>query len=146
MRKIFYLASLAIFGLSMCGRPNTQIEVRASGLTYSPSRLDLAAGTNVTLHFENTDSIDHDINIVPLNSSDNTRTPTNSKHQGLSHSHHHSDGTLDEGDSANALHAFAEPGGSATIDIASIPVGNYEFYCSVPGHREAGMKGELVVH
>jgi uncharacterized cupredoxin-like copper-binding protein len=32
--------------------------------------------------------------------------------------------------------------GSATINA---PAGTYEYYCNVPGHREAGMVGTLTV-
>ena len=34
---------------------------------------------------------------------------------------------------------------SATVEFTPTASGTYEFYCSVPGHREAGMKGTLVV-
>jgi plastocyanin len=35
-------------------------------------------------------------------------------------------------------------GGSTTVTI-NAPAGTYEFYCAVPGHREAGMVGTLTV-
>jgi uncharacterized cupredoxin-like copper-binding protein len=38
---------------------------------------------------------------------------------------------------------IAEDSDSVTVDLAS---GEYTFYCSVPGHREGGMLGQLTVH
>jgi plastocyanin len=35
-------------------------------------------------------------------------------------------------------------GGSKTLTVNLTP-GTYTFYCSVPGHRQAGMEGKLVV-
>lgn len=35
-------------------------------------------------------------------------------------------------------------GGTTTLSI-KLPAGTYEFYCDVPGHRQAGMKGVLTV-
>jgi plastocyanin len=35
-------------------------------------------------------------------------------------------------------------GGSKTL-TATLTPGSYKFYCSVPGHRQAGMEGTLVV-
>jgi plastocyanin len=35
-------------------------------------------------------------------------------------------------------------GGSKTVELTLTP-GTYKFYCSVPGHRQAGMEGTLVV-
>jgi uncharacterized cupredoxin-like copper-binding protein len=39
----------------------------------------------------------------------------------------------------------ATPKTSATGEFTPTAPGTYEFYCSIPGHREAGMKGTLVV-
>jgi uncharacterized cupredoxin-like copper-binding protein len=36
------------------------------------------------------------------------------------------------------------PGGTSTLQVTLKP-GRYKFYCPVPGHEQAGMKGTLVV-
>jgi uncharacterized cupredoxin-like copper-binding protein len=36
-------------------------------------------------------------------------------------------------------------GGSATLTLGKLKPGKYEFYCPVPGHKQAGMKGTLTV-
>ena len=38
-----------------------------------------------------------------------------------------------------------EPGGGQTSVTFSAPAGEYQFYCSQPGHKEAGMVGTLIV-
>jgi plastocyanin len=40
---------------------------------------------------------------------------------------------------------IVQDGGVSTIDIADLKAGTYTFYCSVPGHEDAGMKGTLTV-
>lgn len=47
--------------------------------------------------------------------------------------------TIDELD----FHILANPGERVSETI-TIPAGVYDVYCAVPGHREAGMVGELV--
>ena len=36
-------------------------------------------------------------------------------------------------------------GGEETLELSSVAPGKYVFYCAVPGHREAGMEGDLTV-
>jgi len=50
------------------------------------------------------------------------------------------DFTIDEANVKIAVPATET--GSATV---SLPAGTYTFYCSVPGHKEAGMTGTLTV-
>ncbi len=35
--------------------------------------------------------------------------------------------------------------GKQTVDLTNLAPGKYVFYCTVPGHREAGMQGNLTV-
>jgi plastocyanin len=36
-------------------------------------------------------------------------------------------------------------GGNQTLQLTDLAPGKYVFYCTVPGHREAGMEGDLTV-
>jgi len=40
---------------------------------------------------------------------------------------------------------LVRPGKKATVTFVPKAKGSFPFYCSVPGHKEAGMKGTLVV-
>jgi plastocyanin len=35
--------------------------------------------------------------------------------------------------------------GKESVDLSNVAPGKYVFYCTVPGHREAGMQGDLTV-
>lgn len=52
------------------------------------------------------------------------------------------DWTLDEFDAKTQL---LDAGQEETVEFVADKAGSFEFYCSVPGHREAGMKGTLIV-
>ena len=43
------------------------------------------------------------------------------------------------------IHAEVEPGKKATFEFTPTRAGTFDLVCSVPGHKEAGMTGKLVV-
>jgi plastocyanin len=49
-----------------------------------------------------------------------------------------------KGGSVNQVGPVVSAGGVSTV-TTTLPPGTYEFYCSVPGHEAAGMKGTLTV-
>jgi plastocyanin len=50
-----------------------------------------------------------------------------------------------KGDGVDEKGEVVQDGGVSTIDIADLKPGTYTYYCSVPGHEDAGMKGTLTV-
>lgn len=42
-------------------------------------------------------------------------------------------------------HVYAEAGQTAEGGFTASSAGEFDYYCSIPGHREAGMEGRLVV-
>ena len=44
-----------------------------------------------------------------------------------------------------AMHAAVEPGQQSTLEFKATQPGTYTFSCTVPGHKEAGMVGKLIV-
>jgi len=57
------------------------------------------------------------------------------------------DGALEHNFVIDELGVASEtvPGGGSTTVTINAPAGTYEYYCSIPGHREAGMVGTLTV-
>ena len=54
------------------------------------------------------------------------------------------DFTIDDID-GKKFQVTAQPNGRANGEFTPSAVGNYQFYCSQPGHKEVGMVGTLVV-
>jgi uncharacterized cupredoxin-like copper-binding protein len=104
------------------------IDIEASDMTYFPSSLDVEKGKPVTLVFRNKDQIIHDIEV---NSKSFEIVNNTTDHQ-------HDNPT-------SSLHLHAKPNSNETLTFIPMEEGTYEFYCTVPGHKESGMVGKLVV-
>lgn len=58
------------------------------------------------------------------------------EHQDRPSSAHHHEGVIA---------AHADPGTTATVMFTPTKAGEYDFTCTISGHKEAGMVGKLVV-
>ncbi len=120
---------------SSAPRPQ-EITLTAMTMTYTPSLLEVTAGVPVELTLINQDSLEHDFSIlqIPVESV-SAADPMSAEHQ------------MQMGETAlePVLHVAAEPGATNRLSFTPTKPGTYEFMCTVPGHKEAGMAGTMVV-
>lgn len=127
-------AGLALVaGVSLSAEKATPVHltIRASEMRYTPSALHLKAGVPVHLTLINDGKVLHDFNLKGVQGEAKD-----------SHAHHAEHSHSSE---KGQLHLAVQPGKSASLHLTPA-AGEFIFYCSVPGHREAGMAGKLLVH
>lgn len=103
--------------------------VALSELKFEPATLTVRAGQPVRLAVKNTGTAEHDLVIAEL-------PATGVKNAASAH------GTSMQ---PGMIMADTKPKGQAEIAFTPTKMGSYEIYCSYPGHKEAGMKGTLMV-
>jgi len=134
------LVALAGCGSSSSGTSaNTAAEAPTTGAatTSTPaassaagaSKLSLAANTEGQLAYD-TKSLSAKSGTISIDFTNKSSLPHNVTIESAS------------GEKVGATPTFA--GGSKTLSVSLKP-GTYKFFCSVPGHRQAGMEGTLTV-
>jgi uncharacterized cupredoxin-like copper-binding protein len=101
--------------------------VRASEFRFEDSTIRVPAGKPVRLTLANSGAIEHDLVVE--------RLPAKDVRAGGAAGHGHGDQV--------AAHAAA--GKQAWVQFTPTKTGSYEIVCTVAGHKEAGMRGTLVV-
>jgi uncharacterized cupredoxin-like copper-binding protein len=119
---------------SKASQPETELIVEMSDFAYSPSSITLPAGQPVTLSLNNTGKIEHDFVVEAIDA-------TTEVIQDNGSNAHHAHGAEQNYD----LHVSARPGETSIVQLTIAEPGTYKIICSVPGHKEAGMIGELIV-
>ena len=150
------LLALAILITACCTseqEPASAVEITIEGqdILYSPDTLEAVAGRPVILTFKNAGALEHDINFddLPITEGQVILTSESSHSQGMEELAQEASGH-EEGSEHNiqlfaTLHVHALGDKQVTVTFTPTDPGTYEFYCTIPGHREAGMVGSLVV-
>ena len=118
-------------------RPQPQaITLTATTMIYDPSAFEATAGVPVELTFVNEDALEHDFSVLEI--------PVESVSEADAASAEHE---MEMGAAAvdPVLHVAAEPGATNNLTFTPTKPGTYEFFCTVAGHKEAGMVGTMVV-
>lgn len=137
MSRTLFLILISTVLLTACAgasQPRTEIAVEATDFTYSPAAITIPAGQPVTLTLNNTGAVEHDFVVEKINVTDVEASDTGP-------AAHHQMGDAPEYD----LHFFAKSGETATLYFTALESGTYEIFCSIQGHKEAGMVGQLIV-
>ena len=136
LRKIFIVVVFAVL-LTACGgsaKPTTEFTLDATDFAYNPLSITVPAGEPVLLTLKNSGYLEHDFVIEKIDV--NTKVIQDSGSD-VHHAH---------GAEANYdLHFSAQVGEASVIQFTVSEPGTYQFFCSVAGHKEAGMVGELIV-
>ena len=94
-----------------------EVKVVATDLKFAPPTIQAKVGQPIKIVLENKGAIEHDIHFP----------------------------TLKADKPAASLTAHARSGQTATLEFTPTAKGRYEYICTIPGHKEAGMKGVINV-
>jgi len=136
LRKIFISVVFAAL-LTACGgaaKPTTELTLDATDFAYSPLSVTVPAGEPVLLTLKNSGNLEHDFVIEKIDVKTDVIQDSGSDA-------HHSHGEETNYD----LHVSAQVGETSIVQFTVSEPGTYQFFCSVAGHKEAGMVGELIV-
>lgn len=130
---LLLLATLGIsFAAFACGGDGSDgprvIELVTKDTKYSEAEIKIAQGEQVTLRIKNEDAVEHDIQVDDLTV------------EKLSNA-----GSHDHATRPGQLHFHVDGGTTGELTFMAPTAGTYEFYCTVEGHREAGMRGTLTI-
>ena len=136
LQRIFFILVCAILLTACAGASQqavTEITVEATDFTYDPVSIIVPAGQPVTLTLKNTGNVEYDfvidkIKVANVEASDS----------GPAAHHQMNQPEYD-------LHFFAKAGETAVLQFTALEPGEYEIFCSIEGHKEAGMISKLIV-
>jgi uncharacterized cupredoxin-like copper-binding protein len=138
MLKKVLLLFVSFTLLSACAAkpagPATEMIVDMTDFSYTPSSLTIPAGQPITLTVKNSGAIEHDFVVERINATTEIVEDNGSNA-------HHAHGEQADYD----LHVSARPGEASVLQLTVSEPGTYQVFCSVEGHKEAGMIGELTV-
>ncbi len=108
--------------------------VKMTNFAFTPSVLEVHSGKVLEVAIQNVEPVLHDFTI------DEIDADVHISYLGGTGQHEHIEPERD----ADVHFALTEPA-SGVVHIKIHEPGEYVIYCSVPGHREAGMEGTLIV-
>ena len=107
-----------------------RITIEMSELKYEPMRLSVKAGQPVEVTVRNVGTADHDFVVAGLRAKDVKRVTAG-------HGGH--------GAGGDEIVGHAKPKQTVTVRFTPLQTGDFEIFCSLPGHKEGGMVGVLTV-
>lgn len=143
MKKLAALLMiLLLLALAACGPeestppPTLSLSLLATDIAYDKDRIEVVAGQPVSITLNNEGALEHDFSIMEIPHMGEVTSDEMEDEMG----HDMSAMEVDPD-----VHVAAPIGGSSSVEFTPSTPGEYEFFCTTAGHKEAGMTGTLVV-
>ena len=137
------LLALALL-VGACGTPPARnVTVKTQALRYEPSSFEWRMGQQVRLQLRNPDAVEHDFVVSGLKFSMAAGSTGNAAHG--AHSTSSSASPAAPTPQPDSLHVHAGAFAETSVTFTPLSKGSYTVYCTIPGHKEAGMTAQLVV-
>ena len=111
-----------------------EVVITATDIAFDTARIEVVANRPVALTLHNEGALEHDFSImhIPMD---------------IAHTPEEDDGGHDMSamEEMPELHMAVMPGASNAMTFTPTEPGEYSYFCTVPGHKDAGMGGTLVV-
>ena len=115
-----------------------ELSVEMRDIAFEPLALTGAAGEVIEIRFQNAGAILHDFTIDEMDA--DVMEMMGGSGDGVEM--HMGD---DHDAAARAMHLALDAGQEGRMRLRVHEPGTYSYYCTVPGHREAGMMGTLTI-
>ncbi|MBL8022577.1 MAG: cupredoxin domain-containing protein [Leptospirales bacterium] len=135
MKKLVIVLLVMGISCSPTNLPESTVTVIAKEMSFAPAEIHVDSSKTVKLILQNNGGAVHDLivrNLDPIGAPD-------------LHEHNHHQTHSANAEIGDQIHLAAAPGEMAST-VVQLKAGRFEYYCSVPGHRQAGMRGLIVVH
>ncbi len=114
-----------------------EVTLNATDIAFDQNRIEVAAGRPVSLTLHNAGVLEHDFTIIEMPHDGEVSTAEMEDEMGGQDMSN----VTEETD----IHVAEPTDQSQTIEFTPTTPGEYEYFCTVAGHKEAGMVGTLVV-
>jgi uncharacterized cupredoxin-like copper-binding protein len=105
-----------------------RIVVYTDEFQYNPLEIKSKIGEKITLVLKNRGKVEHDLDLKGVNAEVLNQTHVEG--------HGHQAG----------IHLHVKPGEESELAFIPKESGSFEFFCTIPGHKESGMVGTLIVN
>ena len=145
--KRFFILLLLVLGavvLVACGGeteptpiPTAELDLVATDIAFDKDSFEVMVGQPLKVTLQNEGVLEHDFSIMEIPHTGEIMVEEMHDEES---EHDMSNMEMDP-----EVHVASSSGGSHSVEFTPSQAGEYEFFCTVEGHKEAGMVGTLVV-